>query len=382
MAPINPARVGVISSIACGQSFSNAFEGALNDAFHSQVSVTYFDQVGYDDQLLQHAVESFNVDKNVGLIVTFGGKIAFNAADQYSSQTQFISLLGDAPTPSNNLCLGGVSLSSYARNQPSASLVLPVTFANSPDVGEASDSFAKGDPVSFISTGNLPNDAGGQSLAGRLFNVVSVNRANHTFRFGDLNTHVITPSGAGTGAASAHVVNRVGLVKLHTNCTSADISLLYNSTSKLAKDELSAWQQVNWPISASQQVNWPMWGSDDDGNAGPAIPINVRKSFNSAFDNIETPVIIISADPHFQDNKDSLIQAANASGKFVCYPLNNYRNKEGTHRPAGGRSMLFGPKLEDAIKLMGTLAAARLQDGTRPTPTFTSAAYPKKPYFP
>jgi hypothetical protein len=371
MAAIVPASVGVISSIACGESFSNAFESALKDAFKS-VPVTYFDQVGYDNQLLQHAVESFNFDKSVGLIVTFGGKIAFSAADQYSTQTQFISLIGDTPVPANNLCLGGVSLGTYARNQPSPNLTLPVTFmAGSADVGEASNSFAKGDPVSFISTGNLPNDGAGQSIGGRLFKVVIVGAG--TFRFADYNNTVIIPASAGTGNASAHLVNRVGLSKLHTNSASGDISLLYNSSSPLARDELIAWQQSDWP-------KWVP--ADDHGTPGPAVPINVRKSFNSAFDSIETPVVIVSADPYFQDNKDGLIQAANASGKFVCYPLNNYRNKEGTHRPAGGRSILFGPRLEDAIKLMGTLAAARLQDGTRPATAFTTAAYPAKPYFP
>ena len=80
--------------------------------------------------------------------------------------------------------------------------------------------------------------------------------------------------------------------------------------------------------------------------------MNVRKGLINAFDNINTPAVIISADPFFQDNKEALIQAATASNKIVCYPLRNYL----TGKLAPTRSMVYGPSLHKAIEKMGELA--------------------------
>ena len=57
-----------------------------------------------------------------------------------------------------------------------------------------------------------------------------------------------------------------------------------------------------------------------------------------------------------------MISAANGSLKYICYPLHNYRNRNGT-QPTSGRATLFGPKLEDAMNALGQMAAAVLNTG-------------------
>src|SRR4051794_26079087 len=95
----NLGGIGVISSITCGQAFTDAFEAAVTTAIGAgnQSDITYLDEVGYDSKSLEAAVKSFAADASIKLIVTFGGKIAFEAAN-INSTTPFISLLGEVPT--------------------------------------------------------------------------------------------------------------------------------------------------------------------------------------------------------------------------------------------------------------------------------------------
>ncbi|HEY7247549.1 MAG TPA: hypothetical protein VH678_27060 [Xanthobacteraceae bacterium] len=334
MAPqpsISTKKIGVISSIECGQSFTDALEGALN------YPVTYyFDKVGYDNQLLKDAVNSFNADTNIGLIVTFGGKIAFAAANSFAKKP-FISLTGAPPTTSDNrtdYCLGGVSLESYVHNQP---IAIPVTFGNGTadvTVTDGSNPFKVDDRVSFTG-GNLPNNV----PANQAFFVTTV--GSGTFQFSATKGGgAIQPASAASGINAWSIKNRIVALKKDPS----NISLLYHSASSLIGDELAQWR-TNWPA---------LDGYFKAGPGGPAIPINVRKKLVYAFDDVPTDAVIISADPYFQENKEELIQAANASSKLVCYPLNNYRNRSGKNKPS--HAVVYGPKLEEAITQIGSLA--------------------------
>jgi len=53
--------------------------------------------------------------------------------------------------------------------------------------------------------------------------------------------------------------------------------------------------------------------------------------------------IVISADPYFSLNRDDLIDAANGSRRYICYPLGSFRNTNGHHKPAPGNAVLIGP---------------------------------------
>jgi hypothetical protein len=73
--------------------------------------------------------------------------------------------------------------------------------------------------------------------------------------------------------------------------------------------------------------------------------------------------IVMSADPFFQDTMDELIDAANGTGRYICYPLQAYENTGGTHLPTHGKATLFGPSLVGAYKLLGQLASIVLNTG-------------------
>ena len=105
------------------------------------------------------------------------------------------------------------------------------------------------------------------------------------------------------------------------NFLPAQITLLYNPLSVMSQQEISEWTGGNKLAK----------GDNDDTNYAAAISA------------INTPAVIVSADPFFHHSRDALIKAANNSFKFFCYPLENYRNRGGT-QPAAGRATLHGPK--------------------------------------
>jgi hypothetical protein len=374
---ISNKSVGVISSITCGHSFKDSFESGLIAGYGSPLPVTYFDQVGVNSTLLADAMNSFYNDANIGMIATFGGTVAYaaaNAAASAGSFKPFISLLGAMPpvtvggtayvvTPNTTYCCGCVSLDSYVHNQPVA---LPVTFtAGSPSVTDTTNSIRQGDIIVFYAA-TAP--AGLQTNTPYVVTGVTQGNPN-TFTITQISNNTAFPGGATVGVSviAWTTNNRVAFLKKFANCTSSDISLIYNPASPLVIPELKAWQSA-WPPLATNIA--------DAGPGGPAIPVNVNRSFAGAFETITTKAVIVSADPFFNENKETLIQAANASGKFVCYPLNNYQNAGGT-KPAAGHSMLAGPGLEGAIVRMGTLAGqCLLPNSGNITPAFSTTPLP------
>ena len=263
--------IGVISSIKCEASFKKAFENALNNNLTGGATITptYKCTLGYDEAPLGNAVKQF-VRAGVGLIVTFGGVVAFNAANKvaYNSATPFLSLVGGTPdqngaqfpNPGTGQFYGGVSLESYAGN------------------------------------------------ADRI----------------------------------AHLYDK--------GYQPADICLLYNPNSVMAGAEIAAWT-----------------GGTTTPAAGDGAGNNDSSNYPAVFAAIREPAIVVSADPYFHHSRDDLIAAANGSGKYVCYPLYNYRNKRGTNQPNHGHATLYGPKLEEAMSALGEMAAAVLNTGNPAT---------------
>jgi hypothetical protein len=235
--------------------------------------------------------------------------------------------------------MGGVSLQSYACNQPQPR---PVTFVGgNPAITEVTNSFKAGDLVAFTAAA-LPNGVG----ANTIYTVVNPDVVHSTFEISVAGV-IINPGTAGNNVLAWADKNRVAQIKYH-GISASQISLLYHSSSPLAHDEISAWQG-SWPA---------IRGFFDGAPGGPCVPITVAKNLSLAFENIETKAVIISADPYFQENREALIRTANESFRLVCYPLHNYLNRAGTNKPASGRTIVYGPKLETAITLMGQKAGA------------------------
>jgi len=118
------------------------------------------------------------------------------------------------------------------------------------------------------------------------------------------------------------------------NYTQDQISLFYNPNSHM--------QGIQVGNSTTQSQPG---GVDSHG-------ANNSSYFSSAFQKITTPAVMISADPFFYDNMGALVLAANQSGKFICYPLQDY--KDSNPLPEGG--VLHGPNLVSSITDLGTMA--------------------------
>jgi hypothetical protein len=103
--------IGVISTIKVPQPLRTAFKKGVNNA---NVVIKVEHAVSYNKNKLERKIKQFNADSDIGLIVTVGGLIAFEAANAFATKP-FISLVGVAPSPSAN-CFGGVTLESYQSN--------------------------------------------------------------------------------------------------------------------------------------------------------------------------------------------------------------------------------------------------------------------------
>jgi hypothetical protein len=260
--------IGVISTIKyIGTNLEANFRrGVDNEPWWR--AATPLDSIGYDNGPLDLAVDQFNKDANVGLIVTVGGVASAIAAKRRATKP-FISLIGDKlpdfPGTIDGNFYGGVSLN---------------TFRN--------------------------NDA----------------RVDHLSR----PPHRLAPS---------------------------EICLLSNPRSVYAAIETGLWLQSS-----------PRRG---DIITASTIP-EITQAFAKFVQDGTLRAMIISADGFFQENKDFLIDKANASNKRVCYPFQIFANTDGAHKPTGGRHTLHGPKLATAYFTLGQKAAQVISsNGSRST---------------
>jgi hypothetical protein len=89
---------------------------------------------------------------------------------------------------------------------------------------------------------------------------------------------------------------------------------------------------------------------------------NAPVDIQNAFTNAKTKgfsAVVVSGDPYFTSQMDTLVQAANGTNLIICYPFAVYM-KAGTP-PALQRSMYFGPDVELAYRYTGRKAGAVLQ---------------------
>jgi hypothetical protein len=137
--------------------------------------------------------------------------------------------------------------------------------------------------------------------------------------------------------------NNARISYLRKKFAPSDICLLYNPNSVMSAAEVA-----NWTGGTSVAAN--------NGLSDPA-------KFNLDFASISQPAIIMSADPYFHHNREPLIAAANASGKYICYPLNSYRNVGGKNKPSKGYASIWGPDIHGSAGgyyLLGGIANSYL----------------------
>jgi hypothetical protein len=171
--------------------------------------------------------------------------------------------------------------------------------------------------------------------------------------------------GAVSLEAYVHNDDRISHLTAAHGIPLSQICLLYNPNSACSVSELCAWEALGGAHSVAAGRN--------DGSGE-----NDSTTYGSAFDAIAGSVraVMISADPFFQNTKDQLIDAANdwvnaaGTSRRVCYPLRDYANGRATaHQPQAGHCTLHGPKLEDAYRRLGQMAAEVLSGTSSPVVT-------------
>jgi hypothetical protein len=145
-------------------------------------------------------------------------------------------------------------------------------------------------------------------------------------------------------------------------CNANEIGLYYNPNSAMSPLEVQNWDMISPPVqgvpsskafsgaaAGPPPTNDPSRFAVDLAPAGGFFPARVR-------------VLVISADPFFQQSKQQLITAANTwisgdpNNRYVCYPLQDYQNITPGPQPTANRSTLYGPDLTTVYRLLGFLA--------------------------
>lgn len=139
------------------------------------------------------------------------------------------------------------------------------------------------------------------------------------------------------------------------NFAPAQICLLFNPNSIMHTVETAAWTAAGGAT--------PVPGGID-----PNTGQNSNQYYANAFAGIAQPAVVVSADPFFHHSKDALVHAANNSGKYLCYPLRNYRDS--APAPNTGYATVYGPRLEDAHNQLGQIARSVITNGSAVTPIY------------
>ncbi len=139
------------------------------------------------------------------------------------------------------------------------------------------------------------------------------------------------------------------------------------------KQEVGLFQNPNSDMADREKNRWRggevrRGGVDADGNNDPSKFANDLTLFASGI-----KAVVISADPFFQKAKNDLVSAANAvaagpSGKYFCYPLQDYG--AATPPPTPGKTTLHGPTLAAPYRLLGVCASLVINSGTPMNPSF------------
>jgi hypothetical protein len=163
--------IGIATSIGYDAAMTAAFDAGLAPLTPTQTlplnpGQVYvppaLDKLGFKTPNIQTAIQKLNADTNIGLIVTFGGNVTWNVANQYATKP-FISLIGDVlpntPPPPTGHFAGAVTLDSFKTDIDRISDLVNVK----PKV-QATDIWLLYDPRTLMAPAELNNWTGGGAI--------------------------------------------------------------------------------------------------------------------------------------------------------------------------------------------------------------------------
>ena len=130
----------------------------------------------------------------------------------------------------------------------------------------------------------------------------------------------------------------------HYNVNPKSVWLIWNSNSKMGKYEKRQWHRHG---------GWSDVSVNQNSEAAIANAFTTAKNGGAK-------AVVISGDPYFTAHMDALVKAANGSQLLVCYPFSAYANA--ATPPAPKVSMIFGPDIEVAYRLVGRKAGILLDN--------------------
>jgi hypothetical protein len=162
--------IGIVSSIGYDALMTTAFDAGLAPLTPTQTlplspGQVYvppaLDNLKFQVQTIRTAIQQLNADTNIGLIVTFGGNVTWNVANQYATKP-FISLIGGIlpNTLISPFCAGGVTLNSYETDTARINDLVNVK----PKV-QPSEIWLLYDPRTFMAPAEQANWTGGGTVA-------------------------------------------------------------------------------------------------------------------------------------------------------------------------------------------------------------------------
>jgi hypothetical protein len=130
------------------------------------------------------------------------------------------------------------------------------------------------------------------------------------------------------------------------------------------KNEVGLFQNPNSDMATREANRWR------GGEVRQASGNNSSGSFGNDLQLFSSGIkaVVISADPFFQKEKNALVAAANATGRYFCYPLQDYG--AATPPPTPGKATLHGPDLADPYRLLGVCASLVINSGRAMNPEF------------
>jgi hypothetical protein len=139
-------------------------------------------------------------------------------------------------------------------------------------------------------------------------------------------------------------VARHDLLIEHYGVKPDKVCLIWNKTGHMGKQEQKEWAKRNW-------IDIP-------------VPQNNLGAITQAFTDAKgrgATAIVLSADPFFTSAMSTVVAAANdvtTRTLYVCYPFSDYMNS--TPKPTPKYTMIYGPDLQFAYRLVGRKAGAIL----------------------
>jgi hypothetical protein len=150
---------------------------------------------------------------------------------------------------------------------------------------------------------------------------------------------------------------RHDLVVSHYGVGKKKVVLIWNKNSNMGKFEKRQWNRNN---------SWPDVPVTTNSDAAITAAFTTAKGLGDA--------VVISGDPYFLAHRDTVVSAANSSQLKICYPFSAYAN--GTNAPTRGSSMIFGPNIELAYRLLGRKSGAILDSLSAGGSIATAGAIP------